>query len=72
MVSSKGKIVVKPKLIDLVAWITYSGTTGKDEVFSFRKKDDSLVHLTGRSVPDEIKKTCASNGLPPDYFERGR
>jgi hypothetical protein len=54
MVSSKGKIVVKPKLIDLVAWITYSGTTGKDEVFSFRKKDDSLVHLTGRSVPDEI------------------
>jgi hypothetical protein len=26
------------------------------------------VRLTGRSVGDEIKKTCASNGLPPDYF----
>ena len=79
-VSSKGKVVVKPKLIaqrspeeavfldDLGAWITYSGTTGTDEAFSFRKEDGTLVHLTGRSVRDEIKKTCASNGLPPDYF----
>jgi hypothetical protein len=79
-VSSKGKVVVKPKLIarrspeeaefldDLAAWITYSGTAGTDEVFSFRRRDGNLVHLTGRSVRDEIKKTCASNGLPPDYF----
>jgi hypothetical protein len=79
-VSSKGKVVVKPKLIarrsteeaqfldDLVAWITYSGTAGTDEVFSYRKSDDTVVRLTGRSVRDEIKKTCASNGLPPDYF----
>jgi hypothetical protein len=77
-VSSKGKVVVKPKLIarrspeeaefldDLVAWITYSGTTGTDEVF--RKADGTLVRLIGRSARDEIKKTCASNGLPPDYF----
>jgi hypothetical protein len=49
-----------------VTWITYSGTMGTDEVFSFCKKDGNLVHLTGRSVRDEIKKTCASNG-PPDY-----
>lgn len=79
-VSSKGKVVVKPKLIarrspeeaefldDLSAWVTYSGTSGKDEAFSFRKQDGSLVCLTGRTVRDEIKKTCASNGLPPDYF----
>jgi hypothetical protein len=55
-------------LDDLAARITYSGTTGTDEVFSFRKKDGNLVHLTGRSVRDEIKKTCASNCFPPDYF----
>ena len=79
-VSSKGKVVVKPKLIarrspeeagfldDLAAWIIHSGTTGKDEVFSFRKTDGNLVYLTGRTVRDEIKRTCASNGLPPDYF----
>jgi hypothetical protein len=71
---------VKPNLIarrspeeaefldDLAAWITYSGTTGIDEVFGLRKRDGNLVHLTGRSVRDEIKKTCTSNGLPPDYF----
>lgn len=79
-VSSKGKVVVKPKLIarrspeeaefldDLSAWVIHSGTTGKDEVFSFRKKDGSIVLLTGRTVRDEIKRTCASSGLPPDYF----
>jgi hypothetical protein len=79
-VSSKGKVVVKPKLIarrsteeaqfldDLVAWITHSGTTGTYEVFSYRKSDGTLVRLTGRSVRDKIKKPCASDGLPPDYF----
>ena len=79
-VSSKGKVVVKPKLIarrsleeaefldDLAAWILHSGASGTDEVFSFRKRDGTIVRLTGRSVRDEIKKTCASNGLPPDYF----
>ena len=79
-VSSKGKVVVKPKLFgrrspeesefldDLASWIIHSGATGQDEVFSYRKKDGSLVHLTGRAVREEIKETCASNGLPPDYF----
>ena len=79
-VSSKGKIVVKPKLVgrrspeesefldDLTAWMTYNGTNGQDEAFSYRKKDGSLVNLTGRAVREEIKKTCTSNGLPPDYF----
>jgi hypothetical protein len=82
MVSSKGKVVVKPKLIawrsreeaelldDLAAWITYNGTTGTDEVFNFRKKDGSLVILTGRSVRDKTKKTCFTldYGFTLDYF----
>jgi hypothetical protein len=80
MVSSKGKVVVKPELlarrslekaeflVDLAAWIIHSGASGSDEVSSFRKRVGTLVRLTGRSVRDEIKKTCASNGLPPDYF----
>jgi hypothetical protein len=79
-VSSKGKVVVKPKLIgrrsteesefldDLTAWMTYCGTNGQDEAFSYRKKDGSLVNLTGRAVREEIKRTCTRNGLPPDYF----
>jgi integrase len=75
-VSSKGK----PKLIarrspeeaefldDLAAWIIHSGASASDEVFSFRRRDGTLVRLTGRLVRDEIKKTYASSGLPPDYF----
>jgi hypothetical protein len=57
-VISKGKVVVKPKLIarrspeeaefldDLASWIVHSCTTMADEVFSFRKKDGSLVVLS--------------------------
>lgn len=79
-VTSKGKIVVKPKLIgrrsseeatfldDLASWLIHSGTGGADEAFSFRKSDGGTVVLTGRSVRDEIKKACESNGLPPSYF----
>ena len=55
-------------LDDLAARIIHSGDSGTDEVFSFRKRDGTIVRLTGRSVRDEIKKTCAGNGLPPDYF----
>ena len=53
---------------DLVAWIIHSGTTGKDEVFSFRKTNGNFVYLTGRTVRNEIKRSFASNGLLPDYF----
>jgi hypothetical protein len=82
-VSSKGKVVVKPKLIarrspeeaefldDLAAWIIHSGASGKDEVFSFRKRDGTVVRLTRRTVRDEIKKTCASNGFSPDSLRKG-
>jgi hypothetical protein len=79
-VRSEGKVVVKTKLLarrtpekaefldDLAARIIHSGASRSDEVFNFRKRDGTLVRLTARSVRDEIKKTCASNCLPHDYF----
>jgi hypothetical protein len=79
-VTSKGKVVVKPKLIgrrspeeatfldDLASWLIHSGTTGKDEMFSFRKRDGKIAVLTGRTIRDELKRTCEINKLPPDYF----
>jgi hypothetical protein len=79
-VTAKGKVVVKPKhmsrrspeeeefLDDLVSWIVHSGTTGKEEVFSYRRSDGQLMPMTGRTVRDELKKTCVNNGLPPAYF----
>ena len=59
-VTAKGKVVVKPKhmshrspeeeefLDDLVSWIVHSGTTGKEEVFNFRRSDGQLMPMTGR------------------------
>jgi hypothetical protein len=78
-VTAKGKVVVKPKhmsrrspeeefLDDLVSWIVHSGTTGKEEVFSYRRSDGQLMPMTGRTVRDELKKTCVNNCLPPAYF----
>jgi hypothetical protein len=77
-VTSKGKVVVKPKLIgrrspeeatfldDLASWLIHSGTTGKHEMFSFRKRDGKIAVLTGRTIRDELKRTCEINKLPPD------
>jgi integrase len=79
-VTSKGKVVVKPKLIgrrspeaatfldDLASWLIHSGTTGNDEMFSFRKRDGKIAVLTGRTIRDALKRTCEINKLPPDYF----
>jgi hypothetical protein len=78
--SSKGKVPVKPKLIarrspeeaqfleDLSSYVARSGATGRDEVFSFRKEDGTEVPLRGRTVREELKRTCESNGLPAAYF----
>jgi hypothetical protein len=64
-VTSEGNVVVKPKLIgrlspeeaafldDLAAWLIHSGTTGKDELFSFRKQDGRIAVLTGRPIREE-------------------
>ena len=55
-ISAKGKV---PKhmsrrspeeeelLDDLVLWIVHSGTTGEEEVFSFRRSDGQLMPMTG-------------------------
>jgi integrase len=78
--SSKGKVPVKPKLIarrspeeaqfleDIASYVARSGATGRDELFSFRKEDGTKVPLRSRTVREELKRTCESNGLPPAYF----
>jgi hypothetical protein len=79
-VISKGKVVVKPKVLcrrspeeatfldDISAWISHSGTAGSDEVFSFRRGDGTLSMLSGRTIRDELKRTCEANDLPASYF----
>jgi Phage integrase family len=78
--SSKGKVPVKPKLIarrspeeaqfleDLASYVAKSGATGRDEVFSFREENRTEVPLRSRTVREELKRTCESNGLPSAYF----
>ena len=53
---------------DLASWMIHSGTAGTEEAFSFRKHDGSVAELTGRTIPDELKRTCDSNHLPSSYF----
>jgi hypothetical protein len=78
--SSKGKAVIKPKLIgrrsvaesqllnDLVLWVVRSGACGTDELFSIREASRQKISLRGRTVRDEIKITCRALNLPPNYF----
>jgi hypothetical protein len=78
--SSKGKVVVKAKLIgrrspeeaqfldDVADFVMHSAASGTDELLSFRKSDGRKVALRGRGVRDELKKTCHIHGLPPTYF----
>jgi hypothetical protein len=54
-------------LDDLASWLIHSGTTGKDELFSFRKRDEEIAVLSGRTIREELK-TCEITKLPPDYF----
>ena len=79
-VTAKGKKLVKPKIIgrrsveesnfldDLIDFMTHSGITGKDELFSFRCTSSTLVKLRSRDVRDALKDMCEKNGLDPDYF----
>jgi hypothetical protein len=48
--------------------VVHAKAAGNEELFSFRKANGDRVVLTGRSVRDEIKRTCAIYGLDPDYF----
>lgn len=79
-VTSKSKVVVKPKLIgrrsaeesafldDPAAWLSRSGTSGVDEAFSFKKTDGSRAVLTDRTIRDELKQTFEAFNLPASYF----
>jgi hypothetical protein len=78
--SSKGKVVVKAKLIgrrseeesqfldDLIIFITRSGALGSDELFSLRIAGNKKTILSGRTVREAIKETCRLNNLLPNYF----
>lgn len=79
-VSSKGKEVIKPKVIggrsveerqflmDLVEFLAHSETRGEDELFSCRVRGEKVFVLTARKVRDMIKETCVRHGLPPARF----
>ena len=80
MVTSKGKVTVKDKLIarrspeeaelleDIVGFVVNSGARGEEEMLSCRRPDGSRLALRSRAIRDELKRTCQSNGLPPTYF----
>ena len=79
-VTTKGKVTVTSKFIgrrspeeslfldDLIRFVVHAKAKGTEELFSFRKTNGDRVVLTGRSVRDEVKNTCASFGLNKDYF----
>ena len=78
--SSKGKVVVKPKVIgrrsqeeslfleQLILFVSRSGALGVDELFSVRSSTGVKRALRGRTVREEIKSACTFLGLPPIYF----
>ena len=79
-VTAKGKKLIKPKIVgrrseeesafldDLVDFMAHSGTTGKDELFTFRPAAGPIVKLRSKDVREALKRTCERNGLDPDYF----
>jgi hypothetical protein len=78
--SSKGKVVVKPKLIarrstaesqfldDLVRFVVFSRSLPGDELFCIRKEGGAKATLRARTVRQELKTQCALQGLPADFF----
>ena len=76
----KGKKVVKSKIVgrrsveesglldDLLDFMAHSGSTGKDELFSFRCGDNTRVKLRSRDVREALKRECEENGLDANYF----
>ena len=61
--SFRVKLFDPRKSIYIIINNIHSGTTGKDEVFSFRRTGEPRV-----SDGANCARACASNGLPPDYF----
>ena len=79
-VTTKSKITVKAKALsrrspeeslfmdDLIQFIIHAKALGSEELLSFRKANGDRVVLSGRSVRDEVKSTCKTFGLDPEYF----
>ena len=78
--TSKGKSVVKPKLIgrrspeeaqfleDLSAFVCHSGGAGNEELFTFRDPSGRKVTQKPKPVRETVKDACEHRGLPGDYF----
>ena len=76
--TTKGKIVAKVKQVscttveeslfldDLIRFMVHAKAQGTEELFSYRKANGDRVCLTGRSVREEVKSTCALYGLDPE------
>lgn len=71
-VTAKGKITVKDKLIRRrsaeSAFLVKSGAARNEEMLSCAKLDGSRIALRSRTVREELKRTCESEGLPSIYF----
>lgn len=59
-------------LDDLVCWVTHSGVTETDRLFSryseLKCGTRSKKELTARMIRDEIKETCVLENLPAEHF----
>jgi hypothetical protein len=79
-VTTTEKIVAKVKQVarttveeslfldDLIRFMVYAKVQGTEKLFSYRKANGDRMCLTGRSVREEVKSTCALYGLDPECF----
>lgn len=55
-------------LEQLITFLSRSGALGVDELFSVQSTTGVKKALKGRTVREEIKRTCIILDLPPSYF----
>ena len=82
--STKGKVINKAKLVsrrspeesefldDIIHFVVKSGAGGTEELLSCHRLSGKRVHLRARTVREELKKTCALNGISLSYFSSPR
>ena len=78
--TAKGKALIKPKIVrrrsveesrfldDLIDFIVHSGSTSKDEPFSYRCEGCIHVKMRAKDVRQALKNACEENDLDPYYF----
>lgn len=78
--TAKGKALIKPKIVrrrsleesrfldDLIDFLVHSGSTSKDERFSYRCEGCTHVKLRAKDVRQALKNACEENDLDPNYF----